>query len=365
MRFLGVLAAACWAACLQGWPAFSSEGRLILPGDVADSVSLRLASADDLIGPDDLRVFVGAYEDGKSPMAGRYVSAGQELTFDPAFDFVAGQEYTVRWRDAAKGLDQLTTFRIAPAAAQPEAAVLAIYPSGSELPENTLRFHIQFSAPMQPHRSGDFISLVDGNGVADQAAFMTFKQELWSADRTRLTILMDPGRIKRGVAQNVAMGPALVEGHSYAIVVKDGWPAAAGGSVTAGFEKAFRVSRALRTLPDPDRWHIAAPRRLSGEPLVIDFDRPFDKQRLPSAIQVLDEGGQAIAGRVQIASDERQWRFRPDAPWRVDIATIRIDPRLEDVAGNNFAELLDTAVGTQARPVTQITRRVVLGPEIK
>ena len=89
----------------------------------------------------------------------------------------------------------------------PTLEVTAICPSAGTIPENTLRFYIHFSAPMQPHCATESIALVDAADVADGAAFMTFKQELWNEDRTRLTLLMDSRRIKRGVVKNVALGP--------------------------------------------------------------------------------------------------------------------------------------------------------------
>ena len=49
--------------------------------------------------------------------------------------------------------------------------------------------------------------------------FVELEQELWNRDQTRLTLLFDPGRIKRGVKPNVDMGPVLLEGHRYTLVI--------------------------------------------------------------------------------------------------------------------------------------------------
>ena len=118
-----------------------------------------------------------------------------------------------------------------------------VYPSGDLLPENVLRFYVHFSEPMTPHLASDFVTLRDASGVADRAAFMKFKQELWNADRTRLTVLIDPGRIKRSVATNLDLGPALLEGERYSLTVDEGWPSADGSSVLPSFLETLQRDR--------------------------------------------------------------------------------------------------------------------------
>ena len=49
--------------------------------------------------------------------------------------------------------------------------------------------------------------------------FLVLSQELWSPDGRRLTVLMEPGRIKRGIGADPAHDPALVVGQRYSLVV--------------------------------------------------------------------------------------------------------------------------------------------------
>lgn len=79
--------------------------------------------------------------------------------------------------------------------------------------------------------------LRDASGNADDAAFMRFTQALWNKDGTRLTVPIDPGRIKRHVATNVELGPALLEGQNYTLEIEPGWPSADGHSILPGFAK--------------------------------------------------------------------------------------------------------------------------------
>lgn len=339
-------------ACLIGQPwsaSLAQGGGLIFPSGSENAVVLSLQTVPiDRELPDILQVFVGPVDAccaGKTPIAGTYDLSGNTLTFDPAFDFIAGQPYTVQSRDGAVSL---SSFVIAPERGLRVPEVVAIYPSGPTLPENTLRFYIQFSTPMMPHRADEFIKLMDATGKADTAAFMSFTQELWSEDRTQLTLLMDPGRIKRGVAQNLTLGPALLEGHQYSIVVDGGWPSALGGQDVSRFQQSFSVSPALRNLPDVGLWRFQPPTRDTDMPLIITFDRPFDQQLAQGAITVNDADGRRISGNVVLEKHEHQWQFKPDAPWSASKIQIVVDTRLEDVAGNNFRDLLDHALGTSS-----------------
>lgn len=51
---------------------------------------------------------------------------------------------------------------------------------------------------------------------------MRLKKELWNEDRARLTVLIDPGRIKRNVATNEALGRALLASRDYMLFVDIG-----------------------------------------------------------------------------------------------------------------------------------------------
>ncbi len=340
--------------------SYAFEGDLILPTMGKPTIEFEFRSDQEDIAPADVfSVFVGNRGEcceGKSPIAGRYSMEGRTITFVPAFDFIEEQKYTVQVHDTdatkndAQSINEFTVERTVEKIS-PE--IVAVFPSGNIIPENTLRFYIHFSTPMRPHVSSDYIKLVDATGKADTAAFMAFKQELWSEDRKRLTLLMDPGRIKRGVAQNIALGPALQVGSTYSIVVDDGWPTANRAESMPGYESTFTVSKALRTLPDPALWQIALPRNLTNDPLVIEFDRPFDHALLQSGISVRDANGRPILGDITIDKHERAWRFNRNGSWRNAQIQIAIDTQLEDVAGNNFIELLDHSVGTESSKANQ------------
>jgi hypothetical protein len=355
------------AVISTGSTVLANEGSLILPSQADSNIEFALQDVHREIDPAKLmQVFVGPQEaccTGKSPIAGRYSVTDNTVTFDPAFDFITDQRYTVLTRNRNgenNAVSELKEFTLRSASEAVKPEVLMVYPSGPTLPENTLRFYIHFSTPMMPHLAEKFIKLIDSEGNSDTTAFMKFKQELWSKDRRRLTLLMDPGRIKRGVAQNVEQGPALLEGHTYSIVVDGGWPSASGKHESPRFEKVFSVTSALRTLPDTKLWKVESPEISTVKPLVIKFDRPFDNQLAQSSISVFNEGGNVIPGTVTVDENEKIWRFHPEKEWKGASLQIAVDAQFEDVAGNNFKDLLDHSVDTDVKSINQIRFEVAL-----
>lgn len=344
--------------------ALANEGGLSLPEQISDPVTITLQTpiqssrqADDI-----LQVYVGDKTgccQGKTPIAGRYQLDNQTISFTPTFDFVAGQDYVIRVVEGEHS-SKLTAFKLTPKTPVTAPTVTAVYPSGESLPENVLRFYIHFSTPMQPHVAFDHIKLVDAAGNIDDAAFMRFKQELWNADRTRLTLLMDPGRIKRGVATNERLGAALHAGQDYKLVIDGGWQTANGGQSLVRFEKSFHVTAALRTLPNIDNWQITAPKIGSEQALKIAFDRPFDYELLRSKIHVLTPNGEIIQGNITTEDNESTWLFHPETTWQNEQITVVIDATLEDVAANNFKDLLDHSVADGTKAVQTLTIDVTL-----
>ena len=329
--------------------AFADDTSVGLPHGPEDAVTL--ARPEELAGdPSEvLQVFVGRGDgccEDRVPVAGRYDFENSILSFTPAFGFSTSQDYVVLVRNAQG--DERIPFRLASDVENAPAAVTDLYPSGDVLPENTLRFYIHFSVPMRPHVAFDYIKLSDASGDVDEAAFMRFSQELWNEDRTRLTVLIDPGRIKREVATNLELGPALLAGEQYTLTVDGGWPSADGTTDLSAFTKTFQASDPLRTRPDASIWNANAPCADTRKPLTIVFDRPFDRHLLMQALRVETETGAAIEGVNDVADGEHEWTFTPQQPWSLEDLRLVANPILEDVAGNNFRDLLDHVAGTQA-----------------
>ena len=342
----------------------ASAHDLSLPKHGSDPVKLRVMGTEAKPGyaGDALQVFVGGTDDccaGRTPIAGHFGLEENLLAFTPAFGFDAGQDYVVRVQIPGEN-ERLVLFRLPTETALTKAAVTKIYPSSETLPENVLRFYLHFSVPLQPHVAFDFIKLSDASGNIDDAAFMRFKQELWNEDRTRLTVLIDPGRIKREVATNRTLGPALRAGQYYTLSVEGGWRSADGASVLPPFSKTFLVTDPLRTRPDAGLWRSNSPCMGTSEPLEITFDRSFDRHLLTSKLRVIAKTGHQIEGDIEVRDGERSWRFIPNQPWSGTDLQLAAEISLEDVAGNNFLDLLDHISSDQVAVATSTDLKIEL-----
>ena len=213
-----------------------------------------------------------------------------------------------------------------------------IYPSRDVLPENLLRFYIHFSAPMSRGEAYQHIRLLDASGNVVADPFLELDEELWSTDGTRFTLLFDPGRIKRGLKPREEVGPVLVQGKSYTLVVAKDWPSAAGVPLSRSVRRTFRVGPPDETIPDPATWTIHPPAADTRDRLAIEFPEPLDHALARRLIAVRDPGGHLLGGDVAIESGETVWSMRPgEGSWKPGRYRIEIGTELEDLAGNSIA----------------------------
>ena len=84
--------------------------------------------------------------------------------------------------------------------------VTRIYPTAEVLPENQLRLYVHFSSPMGLRGGMDHVALIDETGREVVDPFLPLDTEFWNGDRTRYTLFLDPGRVKRGILPNQEMG---------------------------------------------------------------------------------------------------------------------------------------------------------------
>jgi hypothetical protein len=283
------------------------------------------------------------------PLFGAYSIENGALTFRPRFPLASGVTYhAVFHPPAAAAVEAI--FSGPALVAAPAARVVAMYPSAAILPSNQLKLYVVFSAPMQ---SGDIwrkIHLIDQDGKPSVLPFVELEQELWNPDHTRLTLLFDPGRIKRGVKPNVDMGPVLEEGKRYTLVIDREFKDGRGVPLEAAFRHEFTAGPAERRAIDPKLWKIVPPAPATVNPLVIQFDRPLDYALLQDVFQVPGVEGVASAG-----AGETEWSFQPTQRWKAAEYTLIVDMALEDLAGNRIGRPFD--VDTLTSPSARITKQ--------
>jgi hypothetical protein len=218
---------------------------------------------------------------------------------------------------------------------------IRISPKATMLPANTLRFYIHFPRPAEAHFDRDQLWLLNEQEQVVRDPFLVLSQELWSVDGCRLTVLMEPGRIKRGLGTDAAHEPALVVGRTYSLVIT-----ALGQTVRHTFRASVPILEAIKE----SRWHIVSPNAESVDPAVLHFDRVMDAALCEDEIEVVTLSGEAVQTRVTLAPDGTAAQLVPSAPWRAGGHCLVMSERLEDVCGNRLGEALDHALGEDDRP---------------
>jgi hypothetical protein len=277
------------------------------------------------------------------PMAGAYRVEANALRFEPQFPLEPGLWYRAVFRPdqlpgANKAAPITSAYQSPMRSAAPTTLVSRVYPSADTLPENLLKFYVHFTAPMSRGDIYDYIRLRDESGKDVELPFLEIGEELWDPTMTRLTLIIDPGRIKRGVRPLEEIGPALEAGKSYTLAIGREWRDGAGNPLKENFQKAFKVAPPDREPPDPARWKVEAPGADSRDPLAVVFPEPMDHALSLRLIRVAGDQGGMVEGKVSLEEQERRWTFTPDNVWRRGRYQLIIHTTLEDLAGNNIGK---------------------------
>ena len=356
-----ILVSFCASACHSAASSSRSDTppRIELKRISADSASVDVVglSQPDLsalsastLTPDDwtalLKITVGNTDSADRPaVLGTYTVSDAVLRFTPRFPFDPGQRYEVRLdpsrlpsSSAAAGWrSQIIQTSVALPAREERATtrVVAVFPGADDVPENLLRMYILFSAPMSLGGASGYVQLLDEHERVVEDPFLPLDVDLWNDNRTRYTVLFDPGRVKRGILPNEEMGRALAAGRRYTLVVDDGWRDAAGQKLAAPFRRSFRVGPPADDALDPQAWRIEAPPAQTQNALLVTFPASLDHGLLQRALTV-SLNGERVTGEVQTDAGETRWRFSPAAPWRAGHYQLHASAILEDVAGNRI-----------------------------
>ena len=363
------------ALCLLIVPTLAvfaqNRSELVLPKVTSDPVIMHMQNPFNNLDSQNPKHFLQVFVETKNQeyqeqfaIQGSYKVVENCIVFKSDFPLMEGQNYIARVIDLTHS-DKIeytnTSFRILKKDIKIQAKVVNVFPSSIELPENTIRFYIYFETPMKKEVAIQHVHLIDEDDIEVKHVFMKFKRELWSPDGKRLTLLFDPGRIKRGVSTYEEIGAALHIGKSYKLVISHTWTDVFNQPLNGTFTKTFEVIEAYRTAINTINWKIDNPTVATIDPLMIEFDRIFDYALLQHMILVFDENGEEILGEITISENERKWSFVPESPWRNANTFIQIDSRLEDIAGNNFQSLLDHRIEQVPKDIDVIRLLIAFG----
>lgn len=295
-------------------------------------------------------VVLDAKRGDQPPLAGRYSLLPGAVRFTPRFPLQPGMRYRAVYRQSPDEEPLTAEFSIPPRAAPPAPRVAAVYPSAATLPENQLKFYLHFSQPMSRGNAYEHLRLLDADGTVLDLPFLELGEELWNPAGDRLTLLLDPARVKQGLKPREESGPVLAAGKRYTLLVDRDWRDAAGQSLATEFRKTFRVVSADETCPAPETWRLVVPRARSQSPLVVHFGESLDHALLERMLWITDERGGPLNGEIKIGDGETSWSFRPDQPWQPGHYKLTADTLLEDLAGNNIARPFELDRGRAVEP---------------
>jgi hypothetical protein len=368
--------AACWWAAAVFLPLWTEDSAGASPAESKTSISIRWAvdgtdtnrvtvevaglesrilrqlGRSDWAASDWQRLFSVYAEQGDviadiglPPMLGDYAVGADVIGFKPRFPIEPGVSYRAIFRPSnlpsgnrAGGKMISSVFRAPSRSSIATTVVRQVYPGAALLPENLLKFYLHFSAPMRRGHIYEHIHLRDEAGKDVELPFLEIDEELWDPTMTRLTLFIDPGRIKREVKPLEEIGPALEAGKQFTLVIDSAWRDASGNRLREEFRKRFEVGPPDREPPDPARWKVHPPKPLTSGALAVDFPEPMDHALAERMIRVTDDTGKVLQGKVTLETEERQWRFDPDRPWRAGSYRLVVQTTIEDLAGNNIGK---------------------------
>jgi len=281
----------------------------------------------------------GLDDEGPPDMPGDYEILGDGIRFTPQFPFEQGVPFRAILDLRVAGLPGLAgvrtrEFLLPREVRAADTTVSQVFPSGDVLPENLLRFYVRFSNPMRRGWAEDHIAILGPDGRPVPDVLYRAPIELWDRSMTCLTVLLDPGRLKRGVGPNRMLGAPLEAGGRYTLAIASGMLDACGRPLQRDFKKSFCVSKAVRQPIAIEEWTVAPPTTGGCDPLELTFPRPLDWAELYHGIAVASPTGLPMSGRIDIDMGETRWRLTPDAPWQAGAHAIRVAPALEDICGN-------------------------------
>ncbi|AQQ05369.1 hypothetical protein B0E33_18765 [Roseibium algicola] len=342
-------------ALLVPVPAFASTQNspewLVLPRTDNGSVTLNVAPEGRHFNPKSLRVFVEGQESDRA-ISGRIAYAEHSIQFQPSFPFQKGTDYRVEvetdcfWSQVCTGRNIVTaTFQIRPSEEFNRSELLTVEPGAEVVPANVLRFYLYFSKPMAQGDVYRNISLFDENGAQIYSPFLNLPRGLWDASQTRLTILLDPGRLKTGVEPNLRNGPPLQpEGH-YRLKVSRDLRDADGNRLGRGYNWSFSTSEAVKQRVDLNTWTFETPVNGSNQPLTVRTLVLLDAVNAFRRLLVVNDRGLRVNGRFRIEKSPAGWSFIPSSPWQSGRYRVVVDTTIEDVSGNSAQTAFEIRAG--------------------
>lgn len=319
-----------------------------LPMDVADKLPAGKLTQEQ--GEAVLSVSLLADKKPGPAMLGKYERTGPQLIFMPRFAFTAGETYRAKLlTPSGASLDHT----VPALAAKSPPKVIKIYPSTDVLPANHLRFYIYFDRPMRGGKElFDHLVILDERGKQITEPWLV--DEIWDEANNCLILFIHPGRIKWGVELRQLLGPVLREERSYSFIVRGAWTDLDGNKIGRDVVKKFKTTFEDRVRIELKNWKLTAPTVGTRDALELTLPKSIDYRSLFTGLTVVNAKNEVIEGDIAIGKEEKSWRFTPKQPWRSGEHRLRVDPDLEDVAGNTPTRPFDYDLTAKPPPAQRL-----------
>lgn len=293
--------------------------------------------------PDAMGIYIKG--ETESAVLGTFDTKDGKLLFRPPVPLTPGQVYEVR-----EAGQKLADFSIPSATFATPPEIIRIYPTQDSIPENLLKIYVQFSQPMQHVGNAlEFITVYNTTEGKEESIFLPLETELWNRHHDRLTLWLDPGRIKTGLIPNREQGVPLKKGNAYNITMDKKWKTAAGQELTETYHKQWTVTAPDTLKPDVENWKVDAPASKTDKALVIHFDEPLDHELAQESVGIHDSNGKPVPGDWELTKWGTTLRFTPSSSWKKGHYEIVVNTKLEDFAGNNLNRLFDENLGNKPK----------------
>ncbi len=276
---------------------------------------------------------------------GEFIKTDTGVLFHPLIPLSPGMEYGILQQSRVVG-----KIKVPANTANKAPEVVVVYPLADTVPENLLKFYIQFSEPMQTGNVLEHVFLLDKNRDTLDRIFLNLQPELWGEGDRVLTLWIDPGRIKRDLTLNKQLGNPLHKNQHYELVVSEHWKDHRGIKLGKSFSKKFIAADRVDRRLDINTWQMQVPKAGTKQALVLTFDDPLDHYLLQESVSVLTADIKPVKGKLlELSGKDRVWKFTPAENWAAGNYKIRVNSRLEDLAGNNLNKIFDRDIYKQQK----------------
>jgi hypothetical protein len=286
------------------------------------------------------------------PMLGSYERQEAELIFRPRLGVEPGRLYRAFF-GLVDGPSTTKDYRPALRNGGAVATVVKVYPTADVLPANHLKFYVYFSQPM---RGGQEIfkqiEILDAEGNVVDEPWLT--DELWDETGRVLIIYIHPGRIKWGLVLREVLGPVLLPDRDYSFVIRGSMLDANGQKLGKDVVKKFRTTAEDRARVNLGDWKLQAPKASTSGAVAVQFPKSLDHKSLDRYLSVVDGAGNAVAGKTTAGKYEKSWSFTPSQAWTNQEYRLRVNGRLEDVAGNTPLRPFDMDLQAPRAPAQRL-----------